>query len=45
MNQRVDKFLLKFMKDMPKSFLYKMMRKKNIKLNGKKIEIGTIVNE
>lgn len=43
-NQRVDKFLLKFMKDMPKSFLYKMFRKKNIKLNGKKIEGTEILN-
>lgn len=42
--QRVDKFLLKFMKDMPKSFLYKMMRKKNIKLNGKKIEGAEILS-
>ena len=42
--QRIDKFLLKFMKDMPKSFLYKMIRKKNIKLNSKKIEGNEIIN-
>lgn len=34
--QRLDKFLGKFMKEAPKSFLYKMLRKKNITLNGKK---------
>lgn len=37
-NQRIDKFLLKYLNDAPKSFIYKMFRKKNIKLNGKKIE-------
>lgn len=36
--QRLDKFLAKYMKQAPKSFLYKMMRKKNIVLNGKKAE-------
>ena len=34
--QRLDKFLAKYMKLAPKSFFYKMMRKKNITLNGKK---------
>lgn len=36
--QRLDKFLAKFMPKAPKSFFYKMMRKKNIVLNGKKAE-------
>lgn len=36
--QRLDKFLGKFMPEAPKSFFYKMMRKKNIILNGKKAE-------
>lgn len=36
--QRLDKFLSKFMPNAPKSFFYKMMRKKNIVLNGKKAE-------
>ena len=36
--QRFDKFLGKFMPEAPKSFLYKMMRKKNIVINGKKAE-------
>lgn len=34
--QRLDKYLGKYMKEAPKSFLYKMLRKKNITLNGKK---------
>lgn len=36
--QRLDKFLQKYLKEASKSFLYKMLRKKNIKLNGKKAE-------
>lgn len=35
--QRLDKFLGKYMSKAPKSFFYKMMRKKNIILNGKKV--------
>ena len=31
--QRADKLLAKYLKEAPKSFLYKMMRKKNITLN------------
>ena len=34
--QRLDKFLAKYMTQAPKSFFYKMLRKKNIVLNGKK---------
>lgn len=36
--QRMDKFLAKYLCLAPKSFLYKMMRKKNITLNGKRCE-------
>jgi len=36
--QRFDKFLAKYMNTAPKSFLYKMLRKKNITLNGRKAE-------
>lgn len=36
--QRLDKFLAKYLDKAPKSFLYKMLRKKNIKLNAKKAE-------
>lgn len=34
--QRLDKMLAKYLNEAPKSFLYKMLRKKNITLNGKK---------
>ena len=33
--QRFDKYLAKLLREAPKSFFYKMMRKKNITLNGK----------
>lgn len=36
--QRFDKFLQKFMPEAGSGFLYKMLRKKNITLNGKKAE-------
>ncbi len=36
--QRLDKLLSKYMDTAPKSFFYKMLRKKNITLNGKKAE-------
>ena len=32
--QRADKFLMKYMNSAPKGFIYKMIRKKRIKLNG-----------
>lgn len=34
--QRFDKYLKKILKEAPDSFIYKMLRKKNIVLNGKK---------
>lgn len=37
-NQRADKFLAKYFGNATKSFIYKMMRKKNITLNNKKID-------
>lgn len=36
--QRLDKYLAKYMDQATKSFFYKMMRKKNIVLNGKKCQ-------
>lgn len=42
--QRVDKYLLRIMPNASKSFLYKMMRKKNIVINDKKIEGNEILN-
>ena len=42
--QRIDKYLLRIMPEASKSFLYKMMRKKNIVINDKKIEGNEIIN-
>ncbi len=44
-NQRLDKFLQKHFKTMPKSLMYKYIRKKCIKLNGKKCDIQTMLKE
>lgn len=41
--QRADKLLAKYLREAPKSFLYKMMRKKNIVLNGKKMQGNEIL--
>ncbi len=41
--QRLDKLLAKYLNQAPKSFLYKMLRKKNIKLNGKKAQGNEIL--
>lgn len=43
--QRLDKFLGKYMDQAPKSFLYKMMRKKNITLNGRKASGNEMLSE
>lgn len=42
-NQRFDKFLAKYLNKAPKSFIYKMLRKKNITLNQKKSTGSEIV--
>ncbi|MDF1616353.1 RluA family pseudouridine synthase [Petrocella sp. FN5] len=44
-NQRIDKFILKVLPGMSKSFCYKMFRKKNITLNKKKISGQEICRE
>lgn len=36
--QRLDKFLIKYFNKAPQSFVYKMLRKKNIKRNGKRAD-------
>ena len=36
--QRLDKLLIKLLNQAPSSFIYKMLRKKNIKLNQKKAD-------
>ena len=42
--QRLDKFLGKYFKTMPKSLIYKGIRKKRIKVNGKRGEIDYILS-
>ncbi|WHH61470.1 RluA family pseudouridine synthase [Petroclostridium sp. X23] len=39
-DQRIDKFLQKYFNTMPLSAIYKYIRKKRVKVNGKKIEIS-----
>ena len=43
--QRFDKYLGKYLEKAGKSFIYKMLRKKNITLNGKKAEGSERLNE
>ncbi|MCD8026445.1 MAG: RluA family pseudouridine synthase [Clostridiales bacterium] len=43
--QRLDKFLQKRFKTLPKSLMYKYIRKKCIKLNGKKCDINAMLCE
>lgn len=38
--QRLDKFLQKYLKNVPQSIIYKYIRKKRIKVNGKRAEIS-----
>ena len=42
--QRVDKFLTKALPDLPKSMMYKLIRKKDIKINGKRCDISSRLN-
>ena len=41
--QRLDKFLIKSLRTMPKSLVYKSLRKKRIKVNGKRITHGELI--
>lgn len=43
--QRIDKFIRKYLNDAPLSFIYKLFRKKDIKVNGKKVDINYIIEE
>ncbi len=43
--QRLDKFLLKSFESLPKSMMYKQIRKKNIKLNKKRCAPDDMINE
>ena len=37
-NQRIDKYLKKLLCNAPSNFIYKMFRKKDIKINGKTVK-------
>lgn len=43
--QRLDKFLIKYLSSMPKSLIYKALRKKRIKVNGKRAKEDLILSE
>jgi 23S rRNA pseudouridine955/2504/2580 synthase len=42
--QRIDKFVTKALPDMPKSMMYRLIRKKDIKINGKRCDIASRLN-
>ena len=44
-NQRIDKFIKKTVPNLPDSLMYKYIRLKRIKLNGKRCEISTRLSE
>lgn len=41
--QRLDKYIRKLLNNAPLSYIYKLFRKKDIKVNGKKVEISYIL--
>ena len=43
--RRLDKYIMNILKDSPRSFTYKMLRKKNIVLNGKKASGQEILSD
>ncbi|HAQ41062.1 MAG TPA: hypothetical protein DCM73_09650 [Clostridiales bacterium] len=43
--QRLDRFLKKYLNKANQSFIYKMLRKKNIKLNNSKAEPETLLKK
>lgn len=43
--QRIDKFLIKYLSSMPKSLIYKSLRKKRIKVNGKHVKENFLLSE
>ena len=42
--QRIDKFISKALPEIPKSMMYRLIRKKDIKINGKRCEVSTSLN-
>lgn len=44
-NQRVDKYLKKYLNNAPLSFIYKLFRKKDVKINGHWVKENNILHE
>ena len=44
-NQRVDKYVKKYLNEAPLSFIYKLFRKKDVKINGHWVKENYILNE
>lgn len=44
-DQRLDRFLKKYLAEAPQGFIYKMLRKKNIKVNDAKVQPETTIYE
>lgn len=44
-NQRIDKFVRRWIKEAPLSFIYKLFRQKDVKVNGKKAKIDYILQD
>jgi|SRR5574344_359484 23S rRNA pseudouridine955/2504/2580 synthase len=44
-NQRIDKFVRRFLNDAPLSFIYKTFRKKDVKVNGHWVEQSYIIQD
>lgn len=44
-NQRIDKYIRKYLNDAPLSFIYKLFRKKDVKINGHWVKQDYIVQE
>ncbi|MDE6035147.1 MAG: RluA family pseudouridine synthase [Ruminococcus sp.] len=42
--QRVDRFITKALPDLPKSMMYRLFRKKDIKINGRRCDISAVLN-
>ena len=43
--QRIDKYVRKYLNNAPLSYIYKLFRKKDIKVNNKRVDINYIVKE
>lgn len=41
--QRIDKYIRKYLNEAPLSYIYKLFRKKDIKVNGKRVDINYII--